>query len=57
MVAPAGYFVVVTFHPHFIMSSGMPTHFTAADGEEVAIVTNVHLAISAAYVWRTADAT
>jgi SAM-dependent methyltransferase len=39
----AGYLVVVGFHPHFIMTSGMPTHYTNASGESVAIETNVHL--------------
>lgn len=35
--------VLVAFHPHFIMHAGMPTHFTDGDGEPVAITTNVHL--------------
>ncbi|HEY7485691.1 MAG TPA: class I SAM-dependent methyltransferase [Streptosporangiaceae bacterium] len=35
--------VLVTFHPQFIMVSGMPTHFTNGDGEPVAIATHVHL--------------
>ncbi|MBJ8338921.1 class I SAM-dependent methyltransferase [Antrihabitans sp. YC3-6] len=43
LAAPAGLFVLVSFHPQFIMSSGMPTHFTTADGEDIAITTNVHL--------------
>lgn len=34
---------VVAFHPHFIMTAGMPTHFTADSGEPVAITTHVHL--------------
>ena len=38
-----GHFVVVAFHPHFIMATGMPTHFTGASGEPVAIETHVHL--------------
>lgn len=38
-----GVFVLVAFHPHFIMLTGMPTHFTNADGESVAITTNLHL--------------
>ena len=37
-----GAFVLVGFHPHFIMASGMPTHFDNADGEPVAIETHVH---------------
>jgi SAM-dependent methyltransferase len=40
---PGGFFVLVGFHPHFIMASGMPTHFTNAVGEPVAIDTHVHL--------------
>ena len=36
-------FVLVGFHPHFIMASGMPTHFDTADGESLAIETHVHL--------------
>ncbi|HKZ13864.1 MAG TPA: class I SAM-dependent methyltransferase [Solirubrobacterales bacterium] len=41
---PGGRFVLVGFHPHFIIASGMPTHFDDADaGEPVAIETHVHL--------------
>ena len=36
-------FVLVGFHPHFIMAAGMPTHYDGADGEPVAIETHVHL--------------
>jgi SAM-dependent methyltransferase len=36
-------FVLVAFHPQFIMVSGMPTHFTNAAGEDLAITTTVHL--------------
>lgn len=35
-------FVLVAFHPHFIIASGMPTHFRSRSGEEVAIATHVH---------------
>ena len=38
-----GFFVLVGFHPHFIMAFGMPTHFDSASGEPVAIETYVHL--------------
>jgi SAM-dependent methyltransferase len=38
-----GTFVLVGFHPHFIMAAGMPTHFDRASGEPVAIDTYVHL--------------
>lgn len=36
-------FVLVGLHPHFIMASGMPTHYDAADAKPVAIETHVHL--------------
>lgn len=36
-------YVLVGFHPFFIMATGMPTHFQGADGEPVAILTHVHL--------------
>jgi SAM-dependent methyltransferase len=53
-------FVLAAFHPHFIMVSGMPTHFTNADGESVAISTTVHLvsdhvAAAVAAGWRLAE--
>jgi SAM-dependent methyltransferase len=38
-----GAYVLVGFHPFFIMAAGMPTHFKASDGEPVAIETHVHL--------------
>jgi SAM-dependent methyltransferase len=38
----AGY-VLVGFHPFFIMATGMPTHFKGADGKPIAIETHVHL--------------
>ena len=38
-----GVLVLVGFHPHFIMASGMPTHYTSGSGEPVAIDTHVHL--------------
>jgi SAM-dependent methyltransferase len=36
-------YVLVGLHPHFIMASGMPTHFDDPSGEPVAIETHVHL--------------
>ncbi len=36
-------YVLVGFHPFFIMATGMPTHFRSADGEPLAIETHVHL--------------
>lgn len=41
--APGAAFTVVAFHPHFIMATGMPTHFTSGSGEPIAIATHVHL--------------
>ncbi|MDT3398437.1 class I SAM-dependent methyltransferase [Streptomyces sp. B1866] len=41
--APGAACVVVAFHPHFIMATGMPTHYTSGSGEPVAITTHVHL--------------
>jgi SAM-dependent methyltransferase len=43
LVRPGGHFVLLGFHPHFIMASGMPTHFKNAAGEDIAITTHVHL--------------
>lgn len=37
-----GYFVLVGFHPQFLMA-GMPTHFNRASGEPVTIRSYVHL--------------
>jgi SAM-dependent methyltransferase len=42
LARPGGAFVIVGFHPHFIMASGMPTHYDDAAGEPVAIETYVH---------------
>ena len=42
LLRAGGAFVHVGFHPHFIMASGMPTHYDGADGEPVAIETHVH---------------
>jgi len=44
LAAPGAHFALVGFHPHFIIASGMPTHFDDAEsGEAVAIETHVHL--------------
>jgi SAM-dependent methyltransferase len=44
LARPDGRFVIVGFHPHFIIASGMPTHFDDAEsGEPLAIETHVHL--------------
>lgn len=39
---PKGHFVIVGYHPYFLMS-GIPTHFDRASGEPVAIESYVHL--------------
>lgn len=39
---PGGCFVIVGFHPQFLMA-GMPTHFDRASGETVTIRSYVHL--------------
>ena len=39
---PGGSFVIVGFHPQFLMA-GMPTHFNRAPGEPVTIRSYVHL--------------
>lgn len=43
LTKPGGLCVVIAYHPHFIMTAGMPTHFTTEAGEDVAITTHLHL--------------
>jgi SAM-dependent methyltransferase len=43
LLRPGGVYVLVGYHPHFIMTAGMPTHFDRPSGESVAIETYVHL--------------
>ena len=43
LLHPGGTFVMVGYHPYFIMAAGMPTHFDGPDGEPIAIETYVHL--------------
>ncbi|MFJ9946713.1 class I SAM-dependent DNA methyltransferase [Kitasatospora sp. NPDC091207] len=43
LARPGGRCVLVGLHPYFIMAAGMPTHFTSAAGEDIAITTHVHL--------------
>ena len=43
LTRPGGLLALVSYHPHFIMASGMPTHYRSASGEEVAIATHLHL--------------
>jgi SAM-dependent methyltransferase len=42
LAGPAGVFVIVGYHPHFLMN-GIPTHFDRQGGEAVAIESYVHL--------------
>lgn len=42
LMAPSGRFVLVGYHPHFLML-GIPTHFDRSSGEPVAIESHVHL--------------
>jgi len=43
LAQPGAIYILVGFHPFFIMATGMPTHFQGADGESVAIETHIHL--------------
>jgi SAM-dependent methyltransferase len=42
LTRPGGYFVIVGFHPQFLMA-GMPTHFDRTPGEPITIRSYVHL--------------
>jgi SAM-dependent methyltransferase len=42
LAKPGGTYVLVGYHPFFIMSTGMPTHYDRASGEPVAIETHLH---------------
>jgi SAM-dependent methyltransferase len=44
-------YVLVGYHPHFLMASGIPTHYDDAAGEPVAIETHVHLLRRARHGW------
>jgi len=43
LLRPSGVHVLIGYHPQFIMTAGMPTHFDHGHGEPVAIETYVHL--------------
>ncbi|MHC5002211.1 MAG: class I SAM-dependent DNA methyltransferase [Planctomycetota bacterium] len=43
LLVAGGRFVNVGYHPQFLMTVGMPTHFHRPDGSAVAIETHVHL--------------
>jgi SAM-dependent methyltransferase len=40
---PGGCFVLVGYHPFFMMLNGIPTHYDSASGEPLTIQTYVHL--------------
>ena len=42
LATPAGAFVLVGYHPHFLMN-GIPTHFDRQSGGPVTIESHVHL--------------
>jgi hypothetical protein len=53
-------YVLVGFHPFFMMKTGMPTHFDAPSGEPIAIETHVqlmsdHVRSAHAVGWRLAE--
>jgi SAM-dependent methyltransferase len=43
LLGDKGSFVIVGYHPFFMMGAGMPTHFESAGGEPLAIDTHIHL--------------
>ncbi|WP_330252370.1 class I SAM-dependent methyltransferase [Nocardia sp. NBC_00565] len=43
LAAPGGTCVTISYHPQFMMVTGMPTHYTPAAGDPVAISTHLHL--------------
>jgi SAM-dependent methyltransferase len=43
LVRRGGFHVLIGYHPHFMMTAGVPTHFDRYSGEPVAIETYVHL--------------
>ncbi|SUD48002.1 Malonyl-CoA O-methyltransferase BioC [Nocardia otitidiscaviarum] len=42
LATPGGLFVLVSYHPQFMMVAGMPTHYTSDAGEPLAISTHLH---------------
>jgi SAM-dependent methyltransferase len=43
LAAPGGLFVLVGYHPWFLVMTGMPTHFRDRSGRDLAIESHVHL--------------
>lgn len=42
LAAPGAVFAMVSYHPQFMMVTGMPTHYTTPSGESLAISTHLH---------------
>ena len=55
LLRPGGAFVLVGYHPYFIMASGIPTHFDETPGQSLAIETYVHLFSDHVAAARAAD--
>jgi len=55
LMRPGAAFVLVGYHPYFIMASGIPTHFDDKAGESLAIETYVHLFSDHVAAARSAD--
>ncbi|MGW0328825.1 class I SAM-dependent DNA methyltransferase [Nocardia sp. NPDC003183] len=43
LAVPGATFAHVSYHPQFMMVTGMPTHYTPAGGDPIAISTHLHL--------------
>ncbi|MFB7716139.1 class I SAM-dependent DNA methyltransferase [Nocardia sp. NPDC056100] len=43
LAAPGATFVLVAYHPQFMMVTGMPTHYTPESGAPLAISTHLHM--------------
>ena len=60
LTSPGGTFVLLGYHPWFLMISGMPTHFRDGEGRNLAIESHIHLfadhaAAALAAGWRLAE--
>jgi SAM-dependent methyltransferase len=60
LAAPGGLFVLIGYHPWFLMMTGMPTHFRDPSGRDLAIDSHVHLfadhaSAALAAGWRLAE--
>lgn len=43
LLGDGGFFILIGYHPHYIMATGKPTHYHGPSGEAIAIETYVHL--------------